>query len=81
MEYLGLILLVVGAVLLVVGYRGNSRNILVVAALLLLASHALPEFVAGVQEGYSGARAQAVAPAWRDSASALGRIRMDKEIR
>ena len=68
MEYSGLILLVVGAVLLVVGYRKNSRNILVGAALLLLASHALPDFVAGVQEGYSEARAQTMPPGQRNSA-------------
>ena len=68
MEYLGLILLVVGAVLLVVGYRRNSRNILVGAALLLLASHALPDFVTGIQDGYSEARAQTVSAGQRNSA-------------
>ena len=62
MEYVGLALLLVGAVLLVVGYRRNSRNILLGAALLLLASHALPEFVAGVQGGFAEASARTMAP-------------------
>lgn len=58
MEYLGLVLLVLGAGLLIFGYRRNSRNVLVAAALLLLASHALPAFVGGVQQGWSEASTQ-----------------------
>lgn len=58
MEYLGMALLVLGAGLLIFGYVKNSRNVLVAAALLLLASHALPDFVNGVQEGFSEAQEQ-----------------------
>ena len=64
MEYLGLALLVSGAGLLIFGYRKNSRNLLVAAALMLLASHALPDFVEGMEEGFreAGEQAQAQAP-------------------
>lgn len=61
MEYLGLALLLLGAALLIVGYRKNSRNVIVAAALLLLASPALPDFMDGVEEGFAEAREQAEA--------------------
>jgi len=56
MSYFWLVLLLVGLVILVVGYRRNNRNILLGAALLMLASVAVPEMVEGFQEGYSDAR-------------------------
>jgi len=61
MFYLALILLVAGIVLLVVGYRKNSRNMLLVGALVLFSSAAIPDFIEGVQEGYSGSKVQASA--------------------
>lgn len=59
--YIALALLVLGFVLLALGYRKNNRNMLVAAALALLAAGGLPGFVAGYQDGYKGAeRASAV---------------------
>jgi len=52
MNYMELGLLVLGLVLLIFGYRRNNRNVLVAAALVLLASRAIPDFVAGLQEGF-----------------------------
>jgi hypothetical protein len=52
--YLEIGLLLIGLGVLVFGYRKNSRNVLVVAALVLLASVAIPDFVAGFQDGVAG---------------------------
>ena len=46
-----IVLLVAGLALLVVGYRKNSRNMLVAAALALLACGALGDLIAGFRQG------------------------------
>lgn len=51
MYYLEISLLVIGFVMLVVGYRKSNRNILLGAALVLLASGALPDLVRGIEQG------------------------------
>ena len=55
MYYFEIFMLIVGLVLLVVGYRKNSRNILLGAAFVWLAAGALPQFIEGMEEGYLGA--------------------------
>ncbi|WP_422507303.1 hypothetical protein [Stenotrophomonas sp. GZD-301] len=54
-------LIALGAVLLVVGYRRNRRNMLVAAALVLLASGAVPELVTGFSDGRANADARSLA--------------------
>jgi hypothetical protein len=54
-------LIALGAVLLVVGYRRNRRNMLVAAALVLLASGAVPELVTGFSDGRTNADARPLA--------------------
>ena len=54
MTYVEVGLLLIGLGMLIFGYRKNSRNVLVIAALVLLASVAIPDFVAGFQDGYAG---------------------------
>jgi hypothetical protein len=44
-------LLIAGFILLLVGYRKNSRNILAGSAIVLLLAGAFPDFVAGFQDG------------------------------
>ncbi len=61
MDYLTITLLVNGLVVLVIGYRKNNRNVLLVSAILLLAAGALPEFIAGYQDGFNGASRTATA--------------------
>jgi len=51
MDYLTIALLVLGFAALVVGYRKNSRNTLVAAALLLLAAGGLSDIVSGFMDG------------------------------
>ncbi|WP_433925286.1 hypothetical protein [Stenotrophomonas nematodicola] len=58
MYVLELGLLVVGAVLLVVGYRRNRRTMLVAAALVLLVSGVVPDVVEGFAEGRANADAR-----------------------
>ena len=53
MYYVAIALLVIGALLLVIGYRKNSRNMLVLSALLLLLSGSAEDLVAGFQEGFN----------------------------
>ncbi|MDR7191319.1 hypothetical protein [Luteimonas terrae] len=53
MDALQIGLLVVGLTLLVIGYRRNNRNLLLGAAVVLLACGAIPEFVAGFHAGVS----------------------------
>lgn len=53
MVYLDILLFVVGAVLLVVGYSKNKRDIMLVAALMLFLSGALSSFIEGFVDGYS----------------------------
>ena len=47
-------LFVVGMTVLVIGYRRNSRNLLLTAALVLLACGAISEFVSGFHAGITG---------------------------
>jgi hypothetical protein len=56
-----LVLLAVGVVLLALGYQRNSRNLLVLAALVLLASGALPDVISGVEDGYREASGRSMA--------------------
>jgi uncharacterized membrane protein YhfC len=51
-EMFELVLLAVGITLLVFGYRRNNRNVLLLAALVLLAAGALPDVLSGIEEGY-----------------------------
>ncbi|MEX2498375.1 MAG: hypothetical protein WD397_05820 [Wenzhouxiangellaceae bacterium] len=44
-------LLISGLIVLVIGYRSNNRNLLLLAAILLLFSCALTEFATGFAEG------------------------------
>jgi len=57
MDYLQIVLLLLGLVFLVVGYRKNSRNILLSASLLILALYVSgdfgKEFMEGFMEGYN----------------------------
>lgn len=58
---LEIVLLVAGFGLLVVGYRRHHRNLLLGAALALLASGALPDAVRGFSEGFNGSAARPLA--------------------
>jgi hypothetical protein len=49
--YVEITLLIAGFVLLLIGYRKNSRNILVGSAIVLLLAGAFPDLVAGFQDG------------------------------
>jgi hypothetical protein len=51
------LLFLAGAVLLAVGYRRNNRNLMAGAALGLVLSAGLGDFVAGVIEGYERSEA------------------------
>jgi hypothetical protein len=59
MNVVALTLFIIGCVALVVGYRKSNRNILALSALLLLASGALPDFIAGYIDGISGTEVSA----------------------
>ncbi len=58
---LEIVLLVAGLGLLVVGYGRHHRNLLLGAALALLASGALPDAVRGFSEGFNGSAARPLA--------------------
>jgi len=45
-------LFILGLVLLVVGYRSNDRNLLLIAALALLFVGGLSDFVSGFHQGF-----------------------------
>ena len=53
MYYLEIFSAVLFAVLTIVGYRKNSRNIMLAGSLCLLLGIAGPDFVAGFQDGYN----------------------------
>ena len=54
MDALQIGLFVVGMTVLVIGYHRNNRNLLLTAALVLLACSAISEFVSGVHAGIIG---------------------------
>ena len=56
MYWMELGLAVGGFVALLVGFRRNNRNILLAAGIALFLSGAVPDFVRGVQAGYSAER-------------------------
>jgi len=62
MYVLQIALLAIGLLTLVIGYRKNSRNTLLVSALVLLVAGALPEFVSGFVDGSTSALGMAWAP-------------------
>ncbi|WMJ70673.1 hypothetical protein [Stenotrophomonas sp. 24(2023)] len=51
-------LLALGVTALVLGYRRSSRNLMLCAGLLLLASNGVEDFSRGVAEGYANAGAR-----------------------
>ena len=53
MLYVEIALLVLGVILLVVGYRKNNRNILVLSALVLLVSACIYQFALGFKDGFT----------------------------
>ena len=57
MDYLQIALLAAGIALLVVGYRKDRRNQLLLAAILLFLAGALGEFATGFMQGYNEALA------------------------
>ena len=54
MDALQIGLFAVGMTVLVIGYRRNSRNLLLTAALVLLACGAISKFVSGFHAGIIG---------------------------
>jgi uncharacterized membrane protein YozB (DUF420 family) len=57
-QILEISLMCVGLVLLVVGYRRNHRNLMLAAALVLMAFGTLQDFGRGVIDGYQQADAR-----------------------
>jgi hypothetical protein len=51
-------LLFIGIVALIIGYRKNSRNILVMAAIVLFLSAGLNDLINGFNEGFAEANAR-----------------------
>jgi len=58
-------LLCVGVVLLAVGYRRNHRNLMLVAALVLMSFGTLQDFSRGFIDGYQRSDARALSMAHR----------------
>lgn len=52
MEYLEIVLLAIGAVLLIAGYRKNRRNVLLLGAIVLFLSAATDDFTHGFAQGW-----------------------------
>jgi hypothetical protein len=63
MLVLQITLLIVGLIALVIGYRRTNRNVLLFAALTLLAAGAVSEFVTGFNDGRAGRGMSHAAPA------------------
>lgn len=62
MIYLVVLLFIIGIVLLVVGYRKNSRNLLLAGAIVLFVSATVQPFSQGFAEGFrEGSSGQAAA--------------------
>ena len=57
MYYLEVGLLLIGIVLLVMGYRKRNRNMMLVAAIFLFLSAAMDSLVGGFMEGYEQSKA------------------------
>lgn len=53
MEYIEIILLVVGVIALIVGYRKNQRNVLLFAAIVLFLAATVGDFAHGILDGYN----------------------------
>ena len=51
MSYIAIGLLVIGLLMLVIGYRKNNRNLLAVSALILLMAAGLGDFAKGFKQG------------------------------
>ncbi len=51
--WIDLILLVAGIIVLVIGYRRNHRNLMLIAAILLLLSGTLTDAATGFAAGFS----------------------------
>lgn len=60
MYYLSIFLFVVGLVVLVIGYRSNKRNLLLLAAILLFLCGTLGDFVQGFHEGFNTSESSSV---------------------
>jgi len=52
MKYVELGLVLIGVLLLVIGYRKNNRNILFVAAIAMFVSGSIGDFAHGFANGY-----------------------------
>ncbi|MGL1959425.1 MAG: hypothetical protein OCD00_19250 [Colwellia sp.] len=57
MYILEIVSLLLFLVLIVLGYKKNSRNIMLVASICLLVGLAAPDFVSGLIDGYATATA------------------------
>ncbi|HZX69876.1 MAG TPA: hypothetical protein VFE77_03575 [Rhodanobacter sp.] len=55
MEYIQSVLLVVGVIVLVVGYRKNQRNLLLSAAVVLFLAGTVGNFTQGFLDGFNAA--------------------------
>lgn len=55
MDILQAIVLVIGAVFLVLGYRKTHRNYMLAGALVMVAALATPDFIRGFKKGYGEA--------------------------
>ena len=57
MSYIAIALLVIGVLMLVIGYRKNSRNMLAASALILLMAAGLGDFATGFKQGLTSTTA------------------------
>ena len=64
-QILDISLLCIGAVLLVVGYRRNHRNLMLAAALVLMSFGTLQDFSRGFIDGYQRSDARPLSMAHR----------------
>ncbi|MGE6333724.1 hypothetical protein [Stenotrophomonas sp. NPDC077659] len=59
-DALNYVLLAAGLVMLALGYRRSSRNLLLCAGLLLLAFNGVEDFAAGFADGYAGSDSRVI---------------------